>query len=210
MPYNMFQCIYFPDDEVLRQVTPTFVEIAEPFVSGFIKGQFNDTDLGELGIRVRQLSGDICTAFIPLSRLRELEKMPGIEYVELARPLQHDLNSSLSYNQISILKGSPRNLTGNDVVIGVIDSHLNFYHPDFRNDDGGGGDGKGTSRVLYLWDQRLIPRAGETGPPKLPGFQEVGNRTASSIRRQISMQTSKPISRRAHREALRLRMPTRS
>jgi subtilisin family serine protease len=170
LPNSLFHSVYFPDDKVLRAAVPPQVEFHTPFISGFIKGQFNDEDLGKIGIRVRQRAGDICTAFIPLEILPSLEKMAGIECIELSRPMRLDLNNSLPYSQISTLQGGPLNLTGNGVVVGVIDTFLNFYHPDFRNNDGAGGDTQGSTRVQFLWDQLLAPQAGEAGPPVLAGF----------------------------------------
>lgn len=41
-------------------------------------------------------------------------------------------------------------LTGNGTLIAIIDSGIDFSHPDFRNPDG-------SSRILYLWDQTLSP-----------------------------------------------------
>jgi len=38
-------------------------------------------------------------------------------------------------------------LTGKGVILGFIDSGLDYSHPDFINDDG-------SSRILYLWDQK--------------------------------------------------------
>ena len=171
LPASLFHSVYFPDDDVLKEALPASKgKLREPFISGFIKGQFNEKDLARLGITLRQRAGDVCTAYIPLKILPQLEGMAGIEYVELSRPLRLDLNNSLPYSQINTLQNAPLNLTGNGVTVGVIDTFLNFYHPDFRNNDGGGGDGQGTSRVLFLWDQFLAPQAGEAGPPVLPGF----------------------------------------
>ncbi len=170
LPNSMFRSVYFPDDKVLKAAIPPQIKLVAPSISAFIKGQFNEQDLSALGIRVRQRAGDICTAFIPLKILNRLESFPGIECVELSRPLRVDLNNSLPYGQISTLQGAPLNLTGTGVVVGIIDTALHFYHPDFRNNDGAGGDGQGSSRALFIWDQSLAPQAGEAGPPVLPGF----------------------------------------
>lgn len=40
----------------------------------------------------------------------------------------------------------PTDLTGKGVLIAIIDSGIDYLHPDFQNPDG-------TSRILYLWDQ---------------------------------------------------------
>lgn len=45
-------------------------------------------------------------------------------------------------------------LTGRGVLVAVIDSGIDYFHPDFRNGDG-------SSRIALLWDQSV--RAGEGG-----------------------------------------------
>ena len=50
---------------------------------------------------------------------------------------------------ISAVSGGTRlNLTGKDVILAVIDSGIDYAHPDFRNSDG-------TTRILELWDQTI-------------------------------------------------------
>ncbi len=46
---------------------------------------------------------------------------------------------------------------GSTVVVGVIDTGIDFTHQDFR-------DGAGNTRVLAIWDQTLTPIAGEASP----------------------------------------------
>ena len=39
-------------------------------------------------------------------------------------------------------------LTGEEILVGVVDSGVDYFHPDFRNEDG-------SSRILKLWDQSI-------------------------------------------------------
>jgi minor extracellular serine protease Vpr len=68
----------------------------------------------------------------------------------------------------SHLSDSARNFTGRGVIVGVIDTGIDWKHEDFVKDDG-------TSRILYLWDMTdtsFVSSSGKIGsqPPALaPG-----------------------------------------
>lgn len=56
-------------------------------------------------------------------------------------------------------------VTGNGVIIGIIDSGINYTHPAFRRSDG-------SSRIMFLWDQTIQPEdypgAASTAPSLFP------------------------------------------
>ena len=58
----------------------------------------------------------------------------------------------------------PSSYTGKDVIIGYVDTGIDFNHGDFKNDDG-------TTRVLRYWDHSIVFDAGRT-PPKY-GYGQV-------------------------------------
>lgn len=58
--------------------------------------------------------------------------------------------------------------TGRNVIIGYVDTGIDFTHGDFKNDDG-------STRVLRYWDQALPLNAGRT-PPKY-GYGQVWDNT---------------------------------
>ena len=62
----------------------------------------------------------------------------------------------------------PSSFTGKDIIIGYIDTGIDFNHGDFKNDDG-------TTRVLRYWDHSLGVDAGRT-PPKY-GYGQVWTNT---------------------------------
>lgn len=163
--------VYFPTDDELRDDAP--VRWKKPYVSAFIKSQCASVDFEPLGIQVRQQAGDIFTAFVPWDQLERLAVMPGIDFVELARPMRPALHTALPYSQVSNLQAAGH--TGAGVIVGVLDDYLFFYHPGFRNNDAKGGDHEGSTRVLFMWDQSLNPQdrdatPGESGPTGIPGF----------------------------------------
>lgn len=54
--------------------------------------------------------------------------------------------------------GSESGLSGQGVLVAVLDSGIDYYLSDFRNPDG-------SSRIAFLWDQTLSPE-GSNGPPE--------------------------------------------
>ncbi len=137
--------------------------LREPYVSGFILSEASARDLSRLGVKIRSQAGDIFTAFIPFSAIGRLEASPAIRYIELARPHFETLDEAVPLAQIDVLHTAIPSITGAGVVVGIFDSVLDIYHPDFRT-------AGGATRVSFLWDQTLVPRTGEAGPPTLPGF----------------------------------------
>jgi len=175
IPNAVTHGLHFPQKDLksYRAIT----KIKDTFVSAFIKANATVADLKKLGVEVRNQSGDIFTCFIPFKKIPELANMPGIVCIELARLNRNNLNSAIPYAQIDTLHAAPNNLTGAGTIVGIIDTPLDFYHVNFRNNDGSGGDGFGSSRVLFLWDQIRTPNATESSPPVdpvLPDFSFSG------------------------------------
>jgi subtilisin family serine protease len=71
-----------------------------------------------------------------------------------------------------IVRGGVGDLKGKDVLVAVIDTGIDFRHPDFITQV----DGKPTSRLLYLWDTLRAhePGVGAPGPITFPNSQPVG------------------------------------
>jgi subtilisin family serine protease len=143
---------------------PWPVAMKEPFASAFILSDAGAEDLKRLGAVVRSQAGDVFSTFVPLSAIKKLEASPAVRFIELSRPLFRTLNQAVPYAQIDTLHTAGHDGAG--VIVGVVDSVLDIYHPDFRT-------AANATRVLFLWDQNLTPLGGEAGPPvdpALPGF----------------------------------------
>jgi len=143
-------------------------------ISAFIQvdpDEFTPADLAGLEIQINGQFNDIYSAEIPLTRISELTQIKGIRRVELSRKTRFLLDVSRA--EIAADKVHQKvtevgkAFTGKGVIVGIIDSGIDFQHPDFLKADG-------TTRLLYLWDQT----AGGTSPA---GFSYGREWTATQI-----------------------------
>ncbi len=162
--------LFFPETDRKKQWP---IRLSEPFVSAFILSDAGAGDLNRLGARVRAQVGNVFSVFLPLSAIPKLERSPAIRFIELTRPLFRTLDTSVPFSQLNTLHTAMPAIDGTGVVVGIVDSRLDIYHPDFRT-------AANATRVLFLWDQTLVPQATEAGPPvapALPGFTPAGGTT---------------------------------
>ncbi|MBQ4563894.1 MAG: S8 family serine peptidase, partial [Lachnospiraceae bacterium] len=117
------------------------------------------TFLEEEGISVVTLYGGYAILEAPVNRLREIAKLPQIEYLEVPKRLYFSVNQGKTASCITSLQrrdATAPGLTGRGVLVGIIDSGIDLSHPDFRNPDG-------TTRVRWLWDQTATGGAPPVG-----------------------------------------------
>lgn len=79
-------------------------------------------------------------------RIRELAQETNIIFIEMPKRLSYEVINGIAGSCITQLQIPPVNLTGKGVLVAIIDSGIDFLHPDFRNADG-------TTRIVELWDQ---------------------------------------------------------
>lgn len=92
-------------------------------------------------IRVRQEDIEILSSF------------QQIIYMEMPKNLFFEDMNGILESCIPPVRQEPFLLKGKNTLISIIDSGIDFYHPDFRNADG-------STRILALWDQTI-----EGNPP---------------------------------------------
>ena len=107
-----------------------------------------------LQIRLTNLSNEYAILVLPEAIVEKVAALPEIEYMEKPKRLFFAVNNGKRASCISALQTgeasvSDRNrLFGNGVIVAVVDSGIDYSHPDFRNADG-------TTRILDLWDQTV-------------------------------------------------------
>ena len=146
--------------------------------------------LRDEGIRVDELAAGYAVLVVPESRIEQVSAMEQIVYIEKPKRLFLASNMAraapcLSTIQTSIGAGAggggtggagagvisslESGLTGKGVLVAVIDSGIDYYHPDFRNPDG-------TTRIGLLADQdrdRIYTRE------EINAALETGSRTSA-------------------------------
>lgn len=88
--------------------------------------------------------------------IRQLAGEVQIIFIEMPKRLNYEVTNSLAVSCINSVQTSKTNLTGQGVLVAIIDSGIDYYHPDFRNSDG-------TTRIIEIWDQTI-----QGNPP--PGY----------------------------------------
>lgn len=110
--------------------------------------------------RVTPLLGGYAVAEVTESQLMALAKEPRVEFIEKPKALSFAVYEGKLVSCIPPVQRAPSSLTGQGILVGIIDSGIDIFHPDFRNEDG-------STRIAGLWDQTLTPAVGSSqGPPK--------------------------------------------
>lgn len=94
------------------------------------------------------LYGGYAIISIPETEIASLSQMPQIEYIEKPKNLVLSLYEARAASCINPVQNPPFSLTGKGVLVGIVDSGIDIFHPDFRNEDG-------TTRIIELWDQTI-------------------------------------------------------
>lgn len=85
---------------------------------------------------------------LPREDIDLLAAFPQITYVEKPKALYFAVEPGRRVSCVNPVQNNQPFLTGKGVLIAILDSGIDYTHPDFRNPDG-------TTRILWLWDQTL-------------------------------------------------------
>lgn len=131
-------------------------------------------DIGRLRsrlIQVEKLIAGYAIVTIPENLIDSFAALDEVEYVEKPKRLYFSTLRGKQASCIFPVTARDPFLTGKDVLIGVIDSGIDYRNPEFI-------DASGNSRIQALWDQTLMPSrvneilgeqnefSGQAAPPK--------------------------------------------
>lgn len=111
----------------------------------------------ELAEQVTELMNEYAVVVVRESRINELAALSQVEYIEKPKRLFFQAADGRRVSCIDPVQDTRLSLFGQGVLVGVIDSGIDYTLADFRNADG-------TTRIRSLWDQSLKPREGEKSP----------------------------------------------
>ncbi|MCX7879296.1 MAG: S8 family peptidase [Ignavibacteria bacterium] len=91
--------------------------------------------------------GDIVAVNIPIDRLEDLIDDPKVLRLSASKMYKPNLDSvrkKVNIEKVHLGENLPKKYLGENVIIGIFDTGIDLYHPDFSDENG--------TRVLYLWD----------------------------------------------------------
>ena len=101
-----------------------------------------------LAEEITELLNEYAIVRIREERIRELAALPEVEYIEKPKRLFFEVENGRRVSCIDSVQDSRFSLFGKGVLIGVIDSGIDYANLDFRKEDG-------TTRIIALRDQQL-------------------------------------------------------
>lgn len=100
-----------------------------------------------LGIRGEELLGGYAILWVPESLIAGVSSFPQIEYIEKPKRLFFAVSQAKAASCLIQMQGE-MGLSGRGILVAILDSGIDYFHQDFRNEDG-------STRILALWDQGL-------------------------------------------------------
>jgi subtilisin family serine protease len=128
-------------------------------VHAMLTGQC-EQQLRALGAEIKGRVGDIASLRLPAAALADVASLHAVRWLKAAPRWRPALDESTSSNGIGVdIPQSSLGFDGSGVIVGVVDTGIDWRHDDFRKPDS-------TSRIISAWDQTTDDPA--FSPP--PGF----------------------------------------
>ena len=123
-------------------------------------------EVRKIAVSVTELLNGYAVLVIKEDLIGELAALPEVEFVEKPKSLYFEADAGRQASCIDEVQNPPLSLSGRGVLIGIVDSGIDYENPDFLNDDG-------TTRIVFLWDQtaRGVPPEGYSQGAEYTGEQ---------------------------------------
>lgn len=117
-----------------------------------LRAPLADRDLLRLPLGVS--TGTVVSLKATLHELKQLLNDERVEYIEPAWKAEPKLDESIAVIRADTLHAQSPAQAGEGVIIGAVDTGIDYTHLDFRVDSDGDGFEE-TSRILAIWDQTI-------------------------------------------------------
>ncbi|MBN2410506.1 S8 family serine peptidase [candidate division KSB1 bacterium] len=107
----------------------------------------NSEELYNSGVKIKCIHDNIAVASVPVNRLEKIAALPSVYLVESSKPSYPNLDISTNFTG-AVKVREQFGYTGKGVLIGIIDSGIDWQHESFINTDG-------TTRIKYLLDMSM-------------------------------------------------------
>ncbi len=107
-----------------------------------------ESGLGGERIQVVPLLGGYAVVTLPEVEIAAYSVREQIEFIEKPKRLYFETFEEREASCILPVQNGADGLTGKGILVGIVDSGVDYFHPDFRNEDG-------STRILRLWDQSV-------------------------------------------------------
>lgn len=111
-------------------------------------GNIKSLEEQDTRIRVAELMNEYAILNVPEDAMGLVAAAPEVEFVEKPKRLFFAVNQGKSASCINPVQTGSLGLTGKGVIVAILDSGIDYSHPDFRNADG-------STRILALYDETL-------------------------------------------------------
>lgn len=138
-------------DEPVRVIVKFTGDLAELTAVGFRPGTVGSLPPGQ---------PHIVTGTAPPSRLDDLAAIEHVVWIDAPHQRHPMLDYSVPQIRADRVRNGSPSRKGKNVVIGIIDSGIDWRHADFLDWDGR------SSRIFAIWDQLLLPNPGDKVGPK--------------------------------------------
>lgn len=98
--------------------------------------------------KVEDLLNEYAIISVEENEMENLANEVVVEYIEKPKRLFYNRNNGMRTSCITSAQRVYGELTGEDVLVAIIDSGIDYDNSEFKNGDG-------TTRILYIWDQSL-------------------------------------------------------